>query len=100
MMLMALGAAVVNWICLRLLQRLRKADVATRAATTFSANDFISNAGVLVAGGAVLWTGAAWPDLVVGVAIAAIAIKGGVEIFRDANAEAKAGRERSIADGK
>lgn len=81
---MALMAAGVNFMCLHLLQRVRSADVNVRAAVTFSFNDFVSNAGLLVAGGMVAWTGSLWPDVAVGVAIAAIAIKGGVEILRDA----------------
>ena len=62
--------------------------MALRAATTFSFNDFISNGGILVAGGLVLWLGSNWPDLIVGVMTALIAIKGGIEILKDARAEA------------
>ena len=87
MIVMAVVAAIVNFACLRLLQRLREPDVNLRAARTFSANDFIANAGILVAGGLVLWTGQAWPDLVVGVAVAAIAVKGGIDILRDAQSD-------------
>lgn len=87
MMVMAVVAAAVNALCLWLLKRLRKPDVNLRAARTFSANDFISNLGILVAGGLVLWTGKAWPDLAVGAAVAAIAIKGAIEILRDASNE-------------
>jgi cation diffusion facilitator family transporter len=89
MMAMAAVAAVVNFACLRLLQRLEEPDVNLRAATTFSFNDFISNGGILVAGLLVLWLGSNWPDLLVGVATALIAIKGGIEILRDARAEAR-----------
>lgn len=88
MMGMALVAAFVNWICLRMLDQLKEKDVNMRAARTFSANDFISNIGILAAGGLVLWTGKAWPDLVVGIAVALIAVKGAIDIFRDAHAEA------------
>ena len=87
MMDMAAIAAVVNFVCLRLLQRLKDPDVALRAATTFSFNDFISNGGILVAGALVAWLGTNWPDLVVGVATAAIAIMGGIEILVDARSE-------------
>jgi Co/Zn/Cd efflux system component len=48
----------------------------------------MANAGVLVGGGLVLWTGQAWPDLVVGLAVAAIALKGAISILQDANSEA------------
>jgi divalent metal cation (Fe/Co/Zn/Cd) transporter len=56
-----------------------------RAAETFSLNDFASNGGILVAGGLVLWLGQAWPDLAVGVLVAALAAKGGFDILLDAN---------------
>lgn len=93
MMAMALIAAAVNALCFWLLERLRKADVNIRAARTFSANDFVSNVGILVAGGLVLWTGQAWPDLLVGVAVAAIAIKGGIDILRDAHDDRAQGKD-------
>lgn len=87
MMIMALVAALVNAACVWLLKKIRNANVNVRAATTFSTNDFVANAGVLVGGGLVLWTGQAWPDLVVGLAVAAIAVKGGIEILQDARGE-------------
>lgn len=86
---MALIGAVVNGVCLWLLKRLKEPDVNLRAATTFSFNDFISNGGIVVAGAVVLWTGRNWPDLVVGAAVAAVAIKGGIEILKDAANEAR-----------
>ena len=95
MMVMSAIAGVVNYLCLRLLQRLKDPDVNLRAATTFSFNDFISNGGILIAGVLVLWLGTNWPDLLVGFATAIIAIKGGVEILRDARAETKKSERRS-----
>jgi Co/Zn/Cd efflux system component len=95
MMVMAAVAAVVNYLCLWLLQRLEQPDVNLRAATTFSFNDFISNGGILAAGLLVLWLGANWPDLVVGLATALIALKGGVEILRDARKESLRNREKA-----
>ena len=93
MMVMALVAAAVNLLSLRLLNRLKGKDVNLRAATTFSFNDFVSNGGILVGGGLVMWTGQNWPDLVVGIAVAAIALYGGIEILRDAHHEADKERE-------
>tara|TARA_R110000782_G_scaffold211777_3_gene299975 strand:- start:1192 stop:1818 length:627 start_codon:yes stop_codon:yes gene_type:complete len=84
MMVMVAVAAVVNLLSLYLLKRLKNKDVNLRAATTFSVNDFVSNGGIILAGIAVLLTGANWPDLVVGVAVAGIAVYGGVDILRDA----------------
>ena len=82
MMVMSAIAGVVNYLCLRLLQRLKDPDVNLRAATTFSFNDFISNGGVIVAGVLVLWLGTSWPDLLAGALIAAVAFKGGIEILQ------------------
>ena len=64
-----------------------------KAAETFSLNDFASNGGILVAGGLVMWLDQAWPDLVVGVLVAAIAAKGGLDILGDARAARRDGPE-------
>lgn len=85
MMVMAAVAGVVNLVCLRMLQNMKKKDVNLRAATTFSFNDFISNGGIIIAGIIVMLTGANWPDLVVGIAVAGIALYGGIDILRDAH---------------
>lgn len=85
MLAMAAVAAVVNLVCLRLLQNMEGKDVNLRAATTFSFNDFISNGGIIIAAIIVMLTGANWPDLVVGIAVAGIAIYGGIDILRDAH---------------
>lgn len=95
MMGLAVVAAVVNLICLHLIRRQKSGDVNMKAAETFSFNDFASNGGILVAGGLVMWLDQAWPDLVVGVLVAAIAAKGGVEILRDA-ARAKSDKESGV----
>lgn len=87
-LILGIIGALVNGLCLWLLVRLRRKDVSLRAATTFSLNDFASNGGVLVAGALVIWTGANWPDLLVGVLVAIIAVKGGIDILRDANDDA------------
>jgi len=83
MMVMAAIAAVVNLLSLYLLKKLKNKDVNLRAATTFSFNDFVANGGIIIAGIIVLVTGANWPDLVVGIAVACIALYGGIEILRD-----------------
>ena len=50
---------------------------------------------ILVAGLLVWWLGSNWPDLLVGFLTAIIAIKGGVEILRDARKEARQAKEVS-----
>lgn len=85
MMAMAAVAAVVNLVSLHLLKRLKSKDVNMRAAATFSFNDFVANGGIILAGVVVLITGANWPDLVVGAAVACVALYGGIDILRDAH---------------
>ncbi len=87
MIVMAVIAAAVNLVCVILLRRIQNPDVNVRAANTFSLNDFVANLGILVAGALVAWLGSNWPDLVVGVAVAAVAAWGGIGILRDAHGE-------------
>lgn len=84
MIVMAAIAAAVNLLCLRLLKPLQSEDVNMKAAETFSANDFVANAGVVVAGLLVTWTNSFWPDVVVGVIVAFVALRGGLEILGEA----------------
>ncbi len=93
MMGLAVIAAVVNLICLMLIRRQGSDDVNMRAAETFSFNDFASNGGILIAGGLVMALNQAWPDLVVGLIVAAIAVKGGVDILKDARESQPASQE-------
>ena len=81
MIAMAAIAAATNLLCLRLLKPLKSEDVNVKAAETFSANDFVANAGVVVAGLLVMWTNSFWPDVAVGVIVALVALKGGLEIL-------------------
>lgn len=87
MIAMALIATAVNALCIKLLRARHGDDVNMRAAWTFSLNDFYSNAGIVVAGGLVMLLGRTWPDLAIGLVIAGIAVKGGIEILRDAAGE-------------
>jgi Co/Zn/Cd efflux system component len=48
-----------------------------------SRNDLIANAGVLVAAGATYLLASRWPDILVGVAIAALFLKSAVSVLRD-----------------
>lgn len=100
MMAMAAVAALANLLSLYLLKRLKNKDVNLRAATTFSFNDFVANGGVIVAGVIVLVTGLNWPDLIVGIAVAGIAVYGAVEILRDARRDTRkeAGTEHCSGD--
>lgn len=75
---LALGA---NAICLSLLWRHRADDINMSSVWLCSRNDIIANASVILAAVAVWATGRAWPDLVVGVAIAALFLKSAVTVL-------------------
>lgn len=65
-------ALVANAACLILLWRRRADDVNIHSAWACSLNDVAGNAGVLLASAGVMTTRSAWPDIVVGVLIAAM----------------------------
>ena len=94
---LAVVAAAINLWCLVLLRRIRSDDVNMKAAETFSFNDFISNGGVIVAGGLVLWLGTSWPDLVAGALIAAVAFKGGIEILQSVREDKRSDSNDPVA---
>ena len=94
---LAVAAAAINLWCLVLLRRIRSEDVNMKAAETFSFNDFISNGGVIVAGGLVLWLGTSWPDPVAGALIAAVAFKGGIEILRSVREDKRSDSNDPVA---
>lgn len=85
MIAMALFAAIINALSLWLLKRIEQKDVNLRAAITFSFNDFVANGGIIAAGILVFITGSNVPDLLVGIAVAAIASYGGWDILKDAH---------------
>lgn len=77
-------ALVANAVCLALLWPRRSDDVNLRSAWTCSLNDVAGNIGVLLAGGGVALTGRAWPDIAVGLLIAALFAGSAVAVIRDA----------------
>ena len=87
MMIVGLVALAANVICLALIAKHRDGGVHMRASWVFSKNDVIANVGVILSGGMVYVTGVRWPDLVVGIAIAAVVFRGGLTIVADARNE-------------
>jgi cation diffusion facilitator family transporter len=83
-------ALAANVACLSLLYRHRSDDLNMRSTWLCSRNDIIANCGVLVAAGAVAWLGSGWPDVVVGLAIAALFLKDAAAVLRDATGELRA----------
>jgi Co/Zn/Cd efflux system component len=65
-------ALAANGVCLALLWRRRTDDINMRSAWVCSLNDVAGNTAVLVASAAVALTGSGWPDIIVGLLIAAM----------------------------
>jgi Co/Zn/Cd efflux system component len=86
MMGMGLVALLANVTCLVLISRHREGEVHMRASWIFSKNDVIANLGVILAGGLVAWSGSRLPDLVIGLLVVIVVIRGGQLILKDANA--------------
>jgi Co/Zn/Cd efflux system component len=86
----SLLALAANGTCVALLKKHRHGEVHMRASWIFSTTDVQVNLGVIAAGVLVAATGSRWPDLVVGVAITAIVVRGGLRILREARREATA----------
>jgi cation diffusion facilitator family transporter len=65
-------ALAANLGCLLLLRRRRADDINMRSAWLCSRNDVMGNAGVMLAAAGVFLTGSAWPDVAIGLVIAAL----------------------------
>ncbi|TWT64361.1 cation transporter [Rubinisphaera italica] len=87
MMVVGGVALVANAICLKMISKHKRGDVNFRASYIFSANDVIANIGVIISGALVLWTGSQVPDLVTGILIATVVLKGGIRILAETKQE-------------
>jgi Co/Zn/Cd efflux system component len=83
-----LGALAVNLTCAFLLVRHRDGHGSLSKAAFLSArNDALANVAIMAAGIATLFTRNAWPDLVVGLAVAAVNAGAAKEVFDAAREE-------------
>ena len=87
------GALVVNMTCAFMLARYRHhSGSLTKAAFLSARNDVFANIGIIAAGFLTIATKSAWPDLIVGLAIAAINVDAAKEVWtadRDEHLKAK-----------
>ncbi len=83
-------ALAANGICLALLWRHRSDDINMRSVWLCSRNDIIANVSVLVAAAGVWQTQSGWPDIVVGLALAALFLRSALSVLREARAELRA----------
>jgi Co/Zn/Cd efflux system component len=84
--IVGLSALAANLLCLFLLWRHRDDDINMRSVWVCSRNDKIGNAGALVAAAGVTLTHAAWPDILIGLCIAAVFARSAIVVIRDARA--------------
>lgn len=93
-LMMAMGAValVANVICLVIIRKQRNEEVHMRASWIFSANDVIANLGVISAGVLVFWLDSRWPDLVIGVIVSCVVLRGAKMILEEAGNE----RQRAL----
>lgn len=86
MILISALALIANAACVILLHKHRHGEIHMRASWIFSTTDVKVNAGVILAGLLVMITGSAWPDLVIGAAVCALVVRGGLRILKQARA--------------
>ena len=76
-------ALVANLVSVILLWRFRAQDVNMASTYECSRNDVISNVGVLIAAGLVAATSSPWPDIIIGLVMAAIVLRSAVRVLGD-----------------
>src|SRR5574340_239037 len=77
-------ALATNGICLFLLWRHRTEDINMSSIWLCSRNDIIANVSVLLAAAGVGLTGSGWPDILVGLALAALFLRSALSVLSDA----------------
>ncbi len=87
----ALLALAVNAAVAWMLYRYREGDSNMRSVWLCSRNDAFGNIAVALAALGVFGTGAAWPDLLVAVGMAALALSGAWSVMRQARRELRTG---------
>ena len=75
-------ALIANSICLYLIQKSKSKEAHMQASAIFTSNDIIINTGVIVAGALVYFTQSKYPDLVIGLIIFAIVVRGAIRILK------------------
>lgn len=77
-------ALLANAYCLSLITKQKDGEVHMRASYIFSKNDVLANLGVILASILIYFTGSRWPDLIIGMVITILVLRGGIQILKDA----------------
>ncbi|MBC8212839.1 MAG: cation transporter [Gammaproteobacteria bacterium] len=95
MIFVGIAALIANIICLYLISKHKDGEVHMRASWIFSKNDVIANFGIIIGGGLVYQLDSRFPDLIIGLVISIIVIRGGLHIIKDANNEKQIQSEKN-----
>lgn len=87
MIAVGLLALIANTICLLLIAKHRQGEVHMRASWIFSKNDVIANLGIIIGGGLVYLLDSRFPDLIIGMMISILVMRGGLLIINEAKGE-------------
>jgi Co/Zn/Cd efflux system component len=82
MIVVSLFALLANGICLYLLQKSKSQEAHMQASMIFTSNDIIINTGVIVAGLLVHWTHSNLPDLLIGLIVFLLVMRGARSILQ------------------
>ena len=82
MIVVSLFALLANGICLYLLQKSKSQEAHMQASMIFTSNDIIINTGVIVAGLLVHWTHSSLPDLLIGLIVFLLVMRGARSILQ------------------
>ena len=85
MIVTALANAALNVVCLKLLRSHRDRGVHLKASWIFTTNDMLANAGIVASGAAVMFFASPLPDLIIGLLVGGIVLKGGWNILKEAH---------------
>jgi Co/Zn/Cd efflux system component len=97
--LTGLGALAINVSCAFMLARFRAhSGSLTRAAFLSARNDTLANVAIIAAGFVTAYTNSAWPDLIVGLGIAAMNADAAREVWKAAREEHRAADSERISN--
>jgi len=83
MIIVSIFALIANGICLYLLQQSKsKEEAHMKASAIFTSNDIVINLGVIVAALLVKWLNTPIPDLIIGIIVFVIVIRGALRILK------------------
>lgn len=88
-------ALLANGICFAMLYRHRADNFNMRSTWLCSRNDLFANISVIIAAGLVAVTNTLWPDIIVGLAIAALFLHSAWQVIREGMEEWRAGGAES-----